>query len=73
MFRFDKRLRDKEEISDLISDVWSRSNLGTVETKIRYCRTKLTKWTRERNQNNALVIKEAQVALEAAISSEVVV
>lgn len=51
--------------------MWQRSDSATVETKIRHCRSELTKWTREQNQNSALVIKEAQSALEATLSSEI--
>ncbi|VVB05084.1 unnamed protein product [Arabis nemorensis] len=59
MFRFDNRLRDKEEVFDLITQVWGNEDTDTVETKISRCQSELTRWSREQNQNSAQVIKEA--------------
>lgn len=73
MLRFDNRLRDKEEIVELISVVWSRSDTTTMETKIRHCHSELTYWTREQNQNSAKIIKEAQIALETAVSDPCII
>lgn len=41
-----------------------------MEAKIRQCQSELTKWAREQNQNSAQAIKEAQEALEGAISCD---
>lgn len=70
MFRFDNRLRDKEEIFELITDVLRRFPTGLIETKIRHVHSELTNWSREYNQKSAKVIKKAQAALEIALSND---
>lgn len=71
MFRFDNRLREKDEFFELISATWSNADPATIDTKISRCRREITKWAKEQNQNSAKVIKEAQEALELALSSTI--
>lgn len=70
MFRFDDRLREKEEIHQLISEIWPNPNDQTVVSKLASCCRELIKWTREHGINSAKTIVDTQTELEMALSSD---
>jgi len=58
-FRFDRRLREKEEIRALVKEVWELARQDSVLYKISRCRQSIIKWTKEQNSNSAKAIKKA--------------
>jgi len=70
-FRFDRRLREKEEIRALVKEVWELARQDSVLYKISRCRQSIIKWTKEQNSNSAKAIKKAQQALESALSADI--
>lgn len=69
LFRFDDRLREKQEIFQLISEIWPNPNDPTVANKLNSCRRELIKWTKEQGANSAKVISKAQADLEIALTA----
>lgn len=69
LFRFDRRLKDKPEIRQLVTDQWNRDPWDTVLSKIETIRAGIIRWTKEQNLNSNRLIQETQVKLEAALSS----
>lgn len=71
MFRFDNRLRDNEEIMQLISDTWISSDGNSVLENTAKCRREIIRWSKSQNLNSAKLIHETRVELEAALSAAI--
>lgn len=69
LFRFDRRLKDKPEIRKIVSDQWKSDPRDSVFTRVCKIRGNIIKWVKEQNQNSNLMIKQAQMELETALSS----
>lgn len=58
-FRFDKRLREIDEIKSLIREVWNVSDTSSsVLTKLAHCRRRIIQWTKEHNLNSSKLISK---------------
>ena len=68
LFRFDRRLRDNEEVRGLVGQAWARHQEDSVHVKINCCRALIIRWTKAQNSNSKRLIKEAQDALEVGLS-----
>lgn len=71
LFRFDRRLKEKPEIRQLIDDHWKRDPEGSLVTKISSIRAEIIRWTKEKNQNSNLLIQNLQCELEVTLSSNI--
>lgn len=71
IFRFDNRLRENEEVSALIHQVWNQNKDASLEEKISLCRRAIIKWSKDQNLNSAKVISASQQALEEALSADI--
>ncbi|CAL9248258.1 unnamed protein product, partial [Arabidopsis halleri] len=69
VFRFDRSLREKEEIHTLVSDSWKSGEEETLFSKFGRCRRRLIQWAKEQLEEKLGVIKRLQEALEAELSS----
>lgn len=69
VFRFDRRLTDNEEIRSIVDQAWKGQQDDSVLAKINHCRAQIIKWTKAQNANSSKLIKEAQAALEGALSA----
>ena len=70
IFRYDRRLKESEEVSHLIEEAWNYDNQEDVEEKINRCRRDIIIWTREKHQNSQKLIKEYKQKLEEAMTSQ---
>lgn len=70
VFRYDRRLKGNEEVSDLIQTAWNFNDMEDVGEKINRCRTEIINWTREKYQNSQKLIEELRQQLEEAMSSQ---
>ncbi|OAP05085.1 hypothetical protein AXX17_AT3G15320 [Arabidopsis thaliana] len=71
LFRFDRRLRDNEEVRGLVGQAWAHHQEDSVHVKINCCRALIIRWTKAQNSNSKRLIKEVQDAetfLEAVFS-----
>jgi len=69
LFRYDRRLRDNEEVRLLISEAWSFDDQESVEEKINRCRASIIRWSREAHQNSQKLIEDYKQKLDKAMSS----
>ena len=69
LFRFDRRLKDKPEIKEMIEEHWTTEAYESFLSKIGRIRRKIMEWTRLQNKNSKEAIMEAQIKLEEALSS----
>ncbi|XP_013614191.1 PREDICTED: uncharacterized protein LOC106320384 [Brassica oleracea var. oleracea] len=71
LFRFDRRLKDKPKVRQLVEAQWKKEQLDSVLTRIGNIRHSIIKWTREQNLNSNRAIQSAQQRLEEALSNPV--
>jgi len=64
LFRYDRRLRDNEEVTQLVEENWQRDLIEEVELKINRCRQAIIAWSREKHLNSQKKIEEYRLKLE---------
>ncbi|KAL0799496.1 hypothetical protein Bca101_054671 [Brassica carinata] len=69
LFRFNRALTEQEEVTQLIEDSWNASPLDSVIRKLNSCRRNIIQWSKEKQSQSNLVIKQKQESLETALSS----
>ncbi|KAG7559487.1 Reverse transcriptase zinc-binding domain [Arabidopsis thaliana x Arabidopsis arenosa] len=69
LFRYDRRLRNNKEVSQLIRNQWKPDEDEDVEKKLSRCRTAIITWTREKHLNSQKRVEEARTKLEIEMSS----
>ncbi|XP_024015914.1 uncharacterized protein LOC112089169 [Eutrema salsugineum] len=68
IFRYDRRMRNNEEIRQLISITWNSHPGASVKSRIARCRREISKWNREHHANNKKTMDEMRGKLEEAMS-----
>ncbi|XP_019097316.1 PREDICTED: uncharacterized protein LOC109131143 [Camelina sativa] len=71
MFRYDRRLKDNEEVKQLVASTWLTRDNTSVQTRIANCRRALVKWNKEKHRNSQLAIKRHQYDLEKAMTNPI--
>ena len=71
IFRYDRRLKDNPEVTELIKSVWSEARHQTVSEKITLVRGAISKWNKTKQTNSRLVISQKKLELEEAQTSSV--
>lgn len=69
LFRYDRRLKDNEEVKTLIKDTWLEREDSSVQNRIANCRRALVQWNREKQRNSQFVIVGLRNELEKAMVS----
>ncbi|CAA7058134.1 unnamed protein product [Microthlaspi erraticum] len=70
-FRYDRSLKDNQEITDIVREAWNVSEGSTVKQRISTCRKEISKWNREHHKNSQKLILEEKKRLELAMSSPI--
>ncbi|KAG7559442.1 Endonuclease/exonuclease/phosphatase superfamily [Arabidopsis thaliana x Arabidopsis arenosa] len=70
IFRYDRRLKENEEVRNLIHEAWSLDDQEDVNEKITRCRRAIIIWTKEKHQNSQKAIEENRQILEEAMASQ---
>lgn len=71
VFRYDRRLKENEEVTNLIQEAWQFDEHEDVEEKISRCRRTIIAWTRNTHQNSQKMIEENKRKLEEAMTSQI--
>lgn len=71
LFRFNRALVEKEEVSHLIETTWNHFPLDSVIKKLKACRRSIIQWSKEQQNQSNLIIKSSQIVLEIALSAAV--
>ena len=70
IFRFDRRLKDNQEIKDLIKEAWNLHQEDSVDEKSARCRYSIITWTRNKQHNSQTLIEELRKELEEAMTGQ---
>ena len=68
LFRFDRRLRDNEEIKELIANIWNLNAEASINDRLGLCRRAISAWTREQFFNSKEKIANLKQHLDTAMT-----
>lgn len=68
IFRYDRRLKDNEEVTNLVATVWSESTTCTVKEKIDLCRKAIVRWSKSQQVNSQKRIESLKQGIDAEMS-----
>ncbi|CAA7021276.1 unnamed protein product [Microthlaspi erraticum] len=69
LFRYDRRLKDNDEVKALITKVWEEASEANLNQKIIQCRRALINWSKSKHLDSQKRIEELKQGIEAEISS----
>ncbi|XP_048599654.1 uncharacterized protein LOC125579830 [Brassica napus] len=68
IFRYDRRLKDIEEVKELIESTWNASPEATVAHRLAACRRAIARWSREHHTNSCKAIVSLQTRIDEAMT-----
>ena len=71
IFRYDRRLKDYPEVTELIRATWKEAHLCSVTERISQMRGAISRWNKTKQANSRIVIEKKKVELEEAQTSSV--
>lgn len=69
IFRYDRRLRDNEEVKLLVLEAWNSTLSATVEQRILSCRSAIILWSKDQHLNSQKEIFTLREQLESAMTN----
>ena len=69
LFRYNRSLKENEEVSTLICEAWERDPSTPVEVKLQSCRSAIITWSKEHHLNSQQEILSLRLLLEAAMGN----
>lgn len=69
VFQFNRALTENPEVEKLVEETWNHDPVDSVIAKLNACRRNIIKWTKEKKIKHNLVITQAQLDLENALSA----
>ena len=69
IFRYDRRLKENEEVKQLILQAWQFDDQETLEEKINRCRANIIRWSKEAHINSQKLIETCKQKLEETMAS----
>ena len=71
IFRFDSRLKDVEEVRQMIEHTWNASSDLSVALRLGACRRAIVQWSRIHHANSRQTIEALRQRLDTAMSNDV--
>lgn len=71
IFRFDRRLKENQEVKAIVKDLWERNSHLQVEAKLSLCRQAICKWSKAFQENSRKKLDSLQQELDKAMSHSV--
>ena len=71
IFRYDRRLKDNQEVKDLITTTWLAAENLHSEVRLAKVRQALVQWSKEKHLNSRETIERIKKELDEALSSRV--
>lgn len=71
IFRYDRRLKDNQEVKDLITTTWLAAENLHSEVRLAKVRKALVQWSKEKHLNSRETIERIKKELDEALSSRV--
>lgn len=69
IFRYDRRLKDNPEITQLISEIWNQFVNDPVEDRLNRCRKAISRWCRATYENSMKAINSLKKQLETSMAA----
>ena len=69
LFRYDRRLKDNEEVKALVATTWANAENMTISECIARVMTAISEWTRAQQKNSRELTEEKKFELESAQTS----
>lgn len=69
IFRYDRRLKDNEEVVKLVTEIWSGNTYNTVTQKIDLCRKAIVLWNKTQQLNSQKHIEELKQGIDEEMTS----
>ncbi|KAG2309905.1 hypothetical protein Bca52824_021462, partial [Brassica carinata] len=69
IFRYDRRLRENEDVRKLVTQVWNENQLLPVSGRISKCRHAISACSKKFHINSKELITKTKAALDSALSS----
>ena len=69
IYRYDRRLKDNEEVKTLVLEAWNSNSLASVDLRISACRTAIIKWSKNQHLNSQKEISSLREQLEDSMSN----
>lgn len=69
IFRYDRRLRDNEEVKEIVKNIWETYDYLKVEERLSLCRKAICKWSKEFHENSRKTLEETKAKLDKEMSS----
>ena len=70
MFHYDRRLKDNEEVKDLVSKAWNEALNKSVRERIAIMQSVISEWNRSQHCNSKRLIEEKKAELELTLTSQ---
>jgi len=67
VFRYDRRLKNNAEVTQLIKECWNREPSFSVSQRIAICRKEIVAWSMEKQRNSQKLIEQKKMELEQAM------
>ena len=71
IFRYDRRLKDNPEVTELIRETWRQAGAKPVADRISLVRGAISRWNKTKQNNSRLVIESKREELEEAQTSPI--
>ena len=71
LFRYDRRLKDNQEVKKLVDEIWKQASGRPIRDKIALTRTAIVEWSKTQYRNSRLIIEAKKQELDSALSSTV--
>ncbi|KAF8086725.1 hypothetical protein N665_0614s0009 [Sinapis alba] len=68
LFRYDRRLKDNEEVKKLIAEVWNANPDLSLDGRLSHCRQAISKWAKKQATNSKEKIAKLKHSLELAMT-----
>ncbi|XP_023640352.1 uncharacterized protein LOC111831073 [Capsella rubella] len=67
IFRYDRRLKDNEEVKRLVAEIWTEDERMDIQRSLSNVRRAIIDWNREKQQNSMILIDKKKEELEKAM------
>ena len=71
IFRFDRRLKDNQEIKEIVKQVWESNSHLQVEEKLSLCRKAICRWSKIFYENSRQALERLKGDLDVAMSDSI--
>ena len=69
LFKYDRRLKDNEEVKQFIAETWKAATCLSIRDRMTRVRRAIVEWSKTHGKNRKLAIEQKKTELETTLSS----